>query len=141
MDMENNKSASIGSLLTALSENLSAADIVLAGLKAEISAVITAKRLELGFSQKEFADFMGVSQGLVSRWENGDTNFTLQTLSDIAVKLDIKTQSPFVTNKKHSYIGESRLIDMNTFKNWHTAASEKPSWRSPAIEDSALAAM
>ena len=45
-------------------------------LMAKISSKILEERLSRNMSQKEFAKFMGVSQGLVSRWENGNENFT-----------------------------------------------------------------
>jgi len=45
-------------------------------------------------NRKQFAEFMGVSQGLVSRWERGETNFTLETLVNIASKLGLEMQSP-----------------------------------------------
>ena len=38
---------------------------------------------------------MGVTQATVSKWESGDTNFTLSTLVHIASKLGLKMQTPF----------------------------------------------
>ena len=54
-----------------------------------ISAKIQFKRLELEMSQKEFAKMMGVSQGMVSKWESGEYNFTITTLKQICDKLGL----------------------------------------------------
>ena len=42
-----------------------------------IGAKLNLKRLDMGMDQKTFAKFMGVTQGLVSRWESGSYNFTI----------------------------------------------------------------
>lgn len=60
---------------------------------------IECARIELGKSQEEFADLMGVTQGMVSRWENGEYNFTIKKLSEIAVKLGRKVESFFIHDK------------------------------------------
>lgn len=56
---------------------------------AKISAQIERCRRDMGMTQEEFANYMGVSQGMVSRWENRDYNFTVKTLNDICQKLDL----------------------------------------------------
>jgi transcriptional regulator with XRE-family HTH domain len=86
--------------LTKVSENLNDEELLLAALQGLIAAEISKKRIALGLNQKEFAEKMGVSQGLVSRWENGDSNFTLGTLVSIAIKLGIEMQCPFVCSYK-----------------------------------------
>lgn len=40
-------------------------------------------------TQEEFAQYLGVSQGMVSRWENRDYNFTVKSLNDICQKLNL----------------------------------------------------
>lgn len=40
-------------------------------------------------TQEEFAQYLGVSQGMVSRWENRDYNFTVKSLNDICRKLNL----------------------------------------------------
>ena len=56
---------------------------------ARISARIERCRLELGMTQTEFAEYMGVSQGMVSRWESREYNFTIKTLNEICKKLNL----------------------------------------------------
>ncbi len=68
-----------------------------------IASEIEYSRVEMGMSQKEFAGFMGVSQGMVSRWESGTYNFTIETLTNIACKLSRTVQSFFPARKKSEY--------------------------------------
>lgn len=82
-------STSIGELFNVLNRNMSAAEIKTAMVNAEISSAITDERIKLGMTQKEFSDFMGVSQGMVSKWESGDYNFTISSISKIFDKLNM----------------------------------------------------
>ena len=54
-----------------------------------IAAKIYTKRTQMGMDQKAFAKFMGVSQGMVSRWESGTYNFSISTLIGICEKLEL----------------------------------------------------
>jgi len=56
---------------------------------ARISAKIELARLDRGMTQKEFADFMGVTQGMVSKWESREYNFTIKSLNEICEKLGL----------------------------------------------------
>lgn len=57
---------------------------------AKISARIERCRIEMGMNQQEFAEYMGVTQGMVSKWESRDYNFTIKTLNEICQKIDLK---------------------------------------------------
>lgn len=72
-----------------LGENLSESEIENIKELSLISARIELKRKEMGMGQKEFAKYMGVSQGMVSKWESGEYNFTITTLHDICKKLNL----------------------------------------------------
>lgn len=76
-------------LLTALSDDLSAEDLRLAEILSDLAVQLTAKRIELGLTQSEFADLLGKSQTTVSKWENADCDFRIKTLVEIAQKLDL----------------------------------------------------
>lgn len=41
-------------------------------------------------TQNEFAKYLGVSQGMVSKWEGGDYNFSIKTLAEIAERLNME---------------------------------------------------
>lgn len=57
---------------------------------AKISAHIERCRIEMGMTQQEFADYMGVTQGMVSKWESREYNFTIKTLNEICQKIDLE---------------------------------------------------
>ncbi len=90
-------------VLEAVTGEMSATDLLLAGMKGVIAAEITMKRQDLGMNQSQFAKLMGVTQSLVSKWEAGETNFTLETLCRIAANLNIDMQCPFVMKGPRSY--------------------------------------
>ena len=58
-------------------------------IKAKVATKIIASRNELGMNQSVFAHYMGVSQTMVSKWENGDCNFSLSTICEICDKLSL----------------------------------------------------
>lgn len=57
---------------------------------AKISARIERCRIELGMTQQEFTEYMGVSQGMVFKWESREYNFTIKTLNEICQKIDLE---------------------------------------------------
>lgn len=59
-------SQGMNDLLVGLSDSFCAEDMMLAGLEASICSEIISQRIKRNMTQKEFAEFMGVSQGLVS---------------------------------------------------------------------------
>ncbi len=48
------------------------------------------ERIEMGLTQREFAEYMGVTQEMVSKWESREYNFTIKTLNEICQKIDLK---------------------------------------------------
>lgn len=57
---------------------------------AKISARIERCRIEMGMNQQEFAKYMGVTQGMVSKWESREYNFKIKTLNEICQKINLK---------------------------------------------------
>ena len=72
-----------------ISEGLSDAEVKTIVELAKISARIERCRIEMGMTQQEFAKHMGVSQGMVSKWESREYNFTIRTLNEICQKIDL----------------------------------------------------
>ena len=105
-------------LLSALSENLTAEELQLASLQALVAAEISMRRQELGLSQKQLAEKMGVSQTMVSRWESGDVNFTLKTLVQIAAVLGIEMRPPFALRDPYR-VYDNNVIPFERRGKWH----------------------
>jgi len=61
---------------------------------AEIAVSIQTKRKVAGLTQKELAEKLGVTQAMVSRWENGEENFTAATLAKISAALNTPLCNP-----------------------------------------------
>ena len=56
---------------------------------AKIFARIEKCRQNMNMTQKEFAEYMNVSQGMVSKWESREYNFTIRSLNEICEKLHL----------------------------------------------------
>ncbi len=105
MNKQNNPD--MNDLLSLFSEMLSPEDILSAKLMAQFSNAITSERLRLNMSQKDFAQHIDATQSLISRWECGDYNFSINKIAEIAAKLDLNIDLKI---SKYS----SNTIDSNT---------------------------
>lgn len=87
---------------------------------AKISAQIERCRLDMEMTQEEFAKYMGVSQGMVSRWENRDYNFTVKSLNDICQKLNLSLtidMLPIEAVKDYNVVNwDGEIMPMKTTK-------------------------
>lgn len=72
-----------------LFEALTTAQINDAVIRGKIAAAIYNKRVQLKMTQKEFANHLNVTQGMVSKWENPNYSFTITSLVELMDKLDI----------------------------------------------------
>ena len=106
-------------LFLSLSSNISDEKLQLSVLQGLIAAEISMRRQNLGLSQQQLAEKMGVSQALVSRWETGDVNFTLSSLVKISFALDLSLQSPIVPSPPLCYTEHGNNI---------THISSAPGW-------------
>ena len=79
---------------TWLSNYLSQEESTIATYIGQIASIIQLKRKEKGYTQHELANKLGVSQAMVSRWENGEENFTIATLAKISTALEIEWSNP-----------------------------------------------
>ncbi len=86
-----------------------------------IAAKIEMKRNEMGMNQKEFAKMMNVSQGMVSRWESGEYNFTVTTLKEICDKLDMEFE-PVIRDKSYCLRDEYKVIETSFSDRKHTVS-------------------
>lgn len=92
-----------------LGEGLSQIEIKQTKELALIAAKIEFKRHELSMTQAEFAAKMGVSQGMVSKWESGEYNFTIATLNNICEKLDLIFE-PMIKEKERILESEYSVL-------------------------------
>jgi len=79
---------------TWLSDYLSQEESVAAKYIGQIASIIQRQRKANGYTQHELASKLGVSQVMVSRWENGEENFTIATLVKISAALGIEWNNP-----------------------------------------------
>lgn len=87
--MNNLINKTISDLVISISDKLTLADVYAADAISEVSVAILAKRISMNMTQTEFGKLLGVKQGMISKWENGDYNFTLKAISDICAKLNL----------------------------------------------------
>lgn len=125
-------SQGMNDLLVGLSDSFCAEDMMLASLEASICSEIISQRIKRNMTQKEFAEFMGVSQGLVSKWEKGECNFTLSSLVRIASKLGLRMQSPLTPSEPH--YTDSPCITLLPIK-WNTISTGSSKYRSSELKE------
>lgn len=130
-------SDSIKILFSSLARDLSDEDTALSALQGLIASEITGRRLDMNMTQKELASLLNVSQSTLSKWESGDTNFTLSTLVSIAWKLDIELQSPFVPTPPKQYSSPYSNIIVFNPQGWTTTNVTIPSQK-PEIGTTSL---
>lgn len=118
---------SMEDLLSALSENLSAEEILSADILSDLSTQITKERLRRKMTQSQFAELLEVSQGMISKWESKDYNFTIETLCKIAVRLGWRFKALFVSS---SHSGFSSAI---TSSYSHLTTSGSPNYYTGAV--------
>lgn len=80
----------IDALLDAAFDELGNDEKMASNVLSDVALLISEKRISEGMSQKDFAEKLGISQGLLSRYENGSENLSVKKLSEIFCKLDIE---------------------------------------------------
>lgn len=104
-----------------ISEGFSEAEVKTMVELAKISARIERCRLEMGLTQQEFAEYMGVTQGMVSKWESREYNFTIKTLNDICQKIDlelsVRLEKPCAKSDYRIVRWDSEKVAMKRKKN------------------------
>lgn len=83
-------SCTMEDLLPALTNRLSAQEILSADITSGIANAITNRRLDLNMSQKQVAELFGKSPKTISHWETGNLNYSVDLLAEIAVKLGLE---------------------------------------------------
>lgn len=90
-------------------------------LLADVAIAINKKRHALNMTQKEFADHMGVSQTLISKWESGEYNFSLNKLDEICttlgLKISIDSESPKRSKFSSAHVNRPAKTTSTIFSN------------------------
>lgn len=100
-----------------------------AKISGKIAAVILNKRHELDMSQANFAKMLGVSQGMISKWENLEYNFTIKNLLDLMNKLDVKVEILFndkSMTKNNKLANPLQLFSCSSDANWNNLVRSTP---------------
>lgn len=100
-----------------LTAGLSEEELLAKKTLAIIAADIQLKRIELGLDQKEFAKLLGVSQGMVSRWESGTYNFTITTLINICEKLELSFKPQITSKEVEEVVAQETVFTVFNFTN------------------------
>jgi DNA-binding transcriptional regulator YiaG len=80
-----------------LTHDLSREELLEDAVLAEIALAIQDYRRQRNLSQAEFAKQIGVSQTMVSRWENADGNLTLASMARIASAIGAGLRCPIAS--------------------------------------------
>lgn len=83
------KKRSLKSIFADISDKSFSAKLNAARLLGTISAKIINKRVSMDLNQKEFAEFLNINQSMVSKYESGNYNFSIQSLCKLCAQLDL----------------------------------------------------
>lgn len=104
-----------------LIKNISEEQFQIEKTLSSIADKIHLKRLELNMDQKQFAKYMHVSQGMVSRWESGSYNFSISTLVSICEKLELSFKpmiDDFEAKEENIEFIQPNLKTSDNWKTW-----------------------
>ena len=77
-----------------------------------IANAICARRKEMKQTQTQLTQLLSVSQPMVCQWENGEYNFTIETLTNIFDKLKMEINISFVPVSEKEVIPETSRYDV-----------------------------
>lgn len=107
-----------------MSQFISKSDIYSARAIAKISAFILKYRKEANMSQKSFAEMMGVTQSMVSKWESANYNFTIENIAQISEKLNVTFDIEFIEDSEYY---------SNKSSNEYESLRPTSEWKLPTI--------
>lgn len=99
-------------MIDLMAQYLSKEDIYAGQAIASVSAFVLKERTRLGMSQKEFAKKMGVTQGMISKWESAEYNFTIETIAQICAKLGHSFDISFMNENEYR-----KASDLSSYTN------------------------
>ena len=103
--------ASFEDLMQAIVKQMSPVEVLQTSIRLEISRMIREARKRSGMSQKEFASKM--TQSLVSRWESGECNYTVDTLAQICLALNLTMNCPLAYEEIPAIKVAAKIVEVN----------------------------
>lgn len=82
--------------------DISEADILSAKLKHQVARFLYLYRTQHGWQQKHLAEKLDITQGMVSKWESSNCNFSIESLAALLSKLNV--DADFVIAPKNTEI-------------------------------------
>ena len=73
-----------------VTDGIGPSEIMLTVINARIAAQIRLARQDLGLTREQLAKQLGVSQYVISKWENPEHDFSISDLCKIAMELNIE---------------------------------------------------
>ncbi len=111
-----------------ISDHITKSDIYAASVLGKISAFIINSRMEKNMSQAEFAKLMDVSQGMISKWESAEYNFTVESIAQIVSKLNYSFDLQFMP--ENEYLRNTDHFEVNV-------GSKKDMWANLCLDPNA----
>lgn len=120
-----NKKIGVSEILSLFEDEIEISDILASKCMSELSTSIAKKRLRLELTQKEFAEYIQVSQAMVSKWEGGDYNFSIKSLAELAERLDMDLHislKEYKENIEVNYLNNNEFAYTSFQKNQYVGA-------------------
>lgn len=92
-------------------------------IRGRIASAIAQARRNLGMTQSEFAQYCDVSQPMVSKWESGEYNFSLDGWAALSHRLSIPFDPMQFPVCPHATIGTYNIVSSQP-ANYRAAASD-----------------
>lgn len=119
------KNSSISKLLDLFDDYVDEDDIISSQILSQISTEIVKYRIKNKMTQKKFADFLNISQSMVSKIESEDYNFTIKQLVKLSNKMNLyfevvlKNEKPIIkTVNNYIFINSQKEKIVNNEKSF-----------------------
>lgn len=131
------KNSSISKLLDLFDEYIDEDDIMSSQILSQISTEIVKYRIKNKMTQKKFADFLNISQSMVSKIESEDYNFTIKQLVKLSNKMNLyfevilKDEKPIIkTVNNYIFINSQNEKTVNNEKSFQKKYTSSFKFRS-----------
>lgn len=98
-----------------------------ADLLADIAVQIHTRRMEMKMTQGEFAKFNNVTQAMVSKWESGEYNFTIETLAKVFSRIGLSFSFD-IGEKKAAHAVILSVSEEKQINQWRTQTTSSSTW-------------